>query len=119
MLNESQKYHILSARDDAYAGVFIAGIKTTGIYCRPGCPARTPKAQNCEYFESPDAARAAGYRACKRCHPDTPFMAPAEKVDLALAALNENPHKVWRERDVTALGWDIRPCGGSFKNALA
>jgi len=66
MLSESQKYHILSTRDESFIGVFIAAIKTTGIYCRPGCPARTPKPQNCEYFETFTAARQAGYRACKR-----------------------------------------------------
>lgn len=47
----------------------IIGVKTTGVFCRPGCPARLPKFENCEFYDSPEAALRAGYRACKRCHP--------------------------------------------------
>lgn len=47
----------------------MIGVKTTGVFCRPGCPARAPKFENCEFFDGPDAALRAGYRACKRCHP--------------------------------------------------
>ena len=115
MLSESQKYHILSTRNEDYVGVFIAAIRTTGIYCRPGCPARTPKAVNCEYFDTSAAARKAGYRACKRCHPDTPFTAPAKRVELALEALARDPEKIWRERDVTAQGWDNSTLRRQFK----
>lgn len=105
-LSDLEKYQILKTRDDAYAGQFIAAIRTTGIYCRPGCPARTPRAENCLYFETAAAARAAGYRACKRCHPDTPFAAPSHLIEAALAKLKADPHKVWREADVTRAGWD-------------
>ncbi|MBW7886042.1 MAG: hypothetical protein H3C34_26115 [Caldilineaceae bacterium] len=45
------------------------GVTTTGIYCRPGCPARRPKPEHVRYFPSPAAAEAAGFRACKRCRP--------------------------------------------------
>jgi AraC family transcriptional regulator of adaptative response / DNA-3-methyladenine glycosylase II len=48
----------------------ITAVVTTGIYCRPGCPAR-PLPKNVRHFESADAARAAGFRACKRCKPDS------------------------------------------------
>jgi len=106
MLSESQKYHILSTRDENYAGVFIAAIRTTGIYCRPGCPARTPREENCEYFDTVAMAQRAGYRACKRCHPDTPFTPPPDHVDAALALLKQDPSKIWRETDVSAQGWD-------------
>lgn len=47
----------------------IIGVKTTGVFCRPGCPARMPKFENCEFYAGPEAALRAGYRACKRCHP--------------------------------------------------
>ena len=47
----------------------IIGVRTTGVFCRPGCPARLPKFENCEFFDGPEAALRAGYRACKRCHP--------------------------------------------------
>lgn len=52
---------------------FICAVTTTGVYCRPGCPARTPLRANVRYFASPAEASAAGYRACKRCHPDAPI----------------------------------------------
>lgn len=51
-----------------FPGAMI-GVRTTGIFCRPGCPARAPKFENCEFFSSAEAALRAGYRACKRCHP--------------------------------------------------
>jgi AraC family transcriptional regulator of adaptative response/methylated-DNA-[protein]-cysteine methyltransferase len=60
-------YAAFAARD-ASVGAIIA-VKTTGVFCRPGCPARLPKFENCEFFDGPEAALRAGYRACKRCHP--------------------------------------------------
>ena len=49
---------------------FVIAVRTTGIYCRVGCPARTPHRHNVHFFDTIAGARAAGYRACKRCHPD-------------------------------------------------
>jgi len=57
-------------RDRAQDGRFVGAVKTTGIYCKPSCPARHPKRENVEFFTTPDEARAAGYRACLRCRPD-------------------------------------------------
>ena len=59
-----------SARNRAFDGMFVGAVKTTGIYCKPSCPARHPLPQNVEYFADGDGARAAGYRACLRCRPD-------------------------------------------------
>ena len=58
------------ARDRSLDGQFVGAVKTTGIYCKPSCPARRPLRENVEFFEGAEAARAAGYRACKRCLPD-------------------------------------------------
>jgi AraC family transcriptional regulator of adaptative response/methylated-DNA-[protein]-cysteine methyltransferase len=58
------------ARDRAYDGRFIIGVRTTGIYCRPSCPARKPLRENVQFFAAPEIARQAGFRACKRCRPD-------------------------------------------------
>lgn len=63
-------YRALSSRDSRFDGWFFAGITSTGIYCRPSCPARTPKQQNCYWFPTAAAAQAAGFRACRRCQPD-------------------------------------------------
>jgi AraC family transcriptional regulator of adaptative response / DNA-3-methyladenine glycosylase II len=57
------------ARDAAYDGKFLVGVKTTGIYCRPSCRSRTALAKNVIYLPSIDAAKQAGLRACLRCRP--------------------------------------------------
>jgi AraC family transcriptional regulator of adaptative response / DNA-3-methyladenine glycosylase II len=64
------QYRALSARDARFDGQFIAGVSTTGIYCRPSCPALTPKPGNVRFFRTAAAAHEAGLRACKRCQPD-------------------------------------------------
>jgi AraC family transcriptional regulator of adaptative response/methylated-DNA-[protein]-cysteine methyltransferase len=56
-------------RDAAFNGLFYLGVRTTGIFCRPTCPARKPHPKNVEYFATANEAVAAGYRPCKRCHP--------------------------------------------------
>ena len=57
-------------RDRAYDGRVLVGVRTTGIYCRPSCPARRPRRENVAFYADADAARAAGLRACRRCLPD-------------------------------------------------
>jgi AraC family transcriptional regulator of adaptative response/methylated-DNA-[protein]-cysteine methyltransferase len=72
----------VAARDAAYDGRFVFAVKTTGIFCRPSCPARRPRTENVEFFADPARARLAGYRACLRCHPDR----QVEKNDPIAAA---------------------------------
>ena len=57
-------------RDRRWDGRVIGAVKTTGIYCKPSCPARRPKRENVEFFATAEEARAAGYRSCMRCKPD-------------------------------------------------
>jgi AraC family transcriptional regulator of adaptative response/methylated-DNA-[protein]-cysteine methyltransferase len=57
-------------RNASYDGRFIVAVRTTGIYCRPSCPARKPRRENVQFFTAPELARQAGFRACKRCNPD-------------------------------------------------
>jgi AraC family transcriptional regulator of adaptative response/methylated-DNA-[protein]-cysteine methyltransferase len=70
--SEAARYHAFETRDAAAEGHFIIAVKTTGIYCRPGCPARPPKRENVAFFDTIAEARRAGYRACLRCRPDEP-----------------------------------------------
>ena len=63
-------YRALSARDARFDGRLFVAVKTTGIYCRPICPARTPKRENCCFFPSAAAAQMAGFRPCLRCRPE-------------------------------------------------
>jgi AraC family transcriptional regulator of adaptative response / DNA-3-methyladenine glycosylase II len=69
-LDPEQSYRAVSGRDSRFDGWFIVAVRTTGIYCRPSCPATTPKRSNVEFFPTAAAAQGAGYRACRRCLPD-------------------------------------------------
>jgi AraC family transcriptional regulator of adaptative response / DNA-3-methyladenine glycosylase II len=72
-------HRALSARDARFDGVFFVGVSTTGVYCRPVCPARTPRADRCAYFEHAAEAERAGFRACFRCRPElAPGHAPVD-----------------------------------------
>jgi AraC family transcriptional regulator, regulatory protein of adaptative response / methylated-DNA-[protein]-cysteine methyltransferase len=68
-LSDTEMRQASLRRDPAYNGLFVFGVRTTGIFCRPTCPARKPAPGNVEYFSAPAAALAAGYRPCKRCRP--------------------------------------------------
>jgi AraC family transcriptional regulator of adaptative response / DNA-3-methyladenine glycosylase II len=82
-------YRAVRSRDTRFDGRFVTAVRTTGIYCRPSCPAQTPKRENVRFYARPAAAAAAGFRACKRCRPDA---APGTRdwdtrADLAARAL--------------------------------
>src|SRR6478735_6072626 len=64
-------YRALQSRDPRFDGRIFVGVKTTGIYCRPVCPARTPKFENCRFYPSAAGAQEAGHRPCLRCRPET------------------------------------------------
>ena len=70
VLDHEQCYRAVTSRDSRFDGYFFGAVTTTGIYCRPSCPAVTPKATNIEFFATAAAAHEHGYRACKRCRPD-------------------------------------------------
>ncbi|MEE9303657.1 MAG: Ada metal-binding domain-containing protein [Thiotrichaceae bacterium] len=81
-----QRYHQARlSRDARFDGTFFIAVKTTGIYCRPVCPAKMPKEENIEYFDHAHQATQAGYRPCLRCHPDSAPGSPVWKgVDTTL-----------------------------------
>src|SRR6476659_4720341 len=64
-------YRAIQTRDARFDGRLFVGVTSTGIYCRPVCPARTPKMENCRFFASAAAAQEAGFRPCLRCRPET------------------------------------------------
>ena len=70
MIDRDMAWAAFTARNRAFDGMFVGAVKTTGIYCKPSCPARHPLPHNVEYFADGEGARAAGYRACLRCKPD-------------------------------------------------
>ncbi len=77
-------YRAVRSRDRRFDGVFFTAVRTTGIYCRPSCPARTPAFGNVSFHRSAASAQAAGYRACKRCLPDA--MPGSPEWDVAASA---------------------------------
>ncbi len=76
MMQDNERWQAFETRDATYDGVFVVAVRSTGIFCRPTCPARRPRRENVVFFDTPDAAAQAGFRACLRCrpteaHPDT------------------------------------------------
>jgi AraC family transcriptional regulator of adaptative response / DNA-3-methyladenine glycosylase II len=69
-LDNAACYRAVRSRDRRFEGRFVVGVTTTGIYCRPGCPARIPARRNIRFLPSPAAAELAGFRPCRRCRPD-------------------------------------------------
>jgi AraC family transcriptional regulator, regulatory protein of adaptative response / methylated-DNA-[protein]-cysteine methyltransferase len=69
-LDEAERWQAVMNRDSRYDGRFVLGVRSTGIYCRPSCPARKPKLSNVVFYAAPEEAERAGFRACKRCQPN-------------------------------------------------
>src|SRR5262245_27747000 len=93
------------ASDVSYNGLFFVAVRTTGIFCRPNCPARKPLPKNVEYFPTAEAAIRAGYRACKRCRPLDVDGQPAWAVEV-LATIERDPAARISDRDLKARGID-------------
>jgi AraC family transcriptional regulator of adaptative response / DNA-3-methyladenine glycosylase II len=86
LLDEDRCYRAVASRDPRFDGQFITAVRTTGIYCRPSCPAVTPKRRNVEFWRTAAAAQQRGYRACRRCLPDAVPGSPDWNIRADLAA---------------------------------
>lgn len=84
MLDTERCWQAVCTRDAAQDGQFVFAVRSTGIYCRPSCPARRPKRENTCFYRDAEAATAAGFRPCKRCSPHG--QSPAEQLDALVAA---------------------------------
>src|SRR5690349_7539355 len=67
--SDTEKWRAVVERDESKDGLFVFGVHSTGIYCKPSCPARHPNPEQVVFFSRPDEAEESGFRACKRCHP--------------------------------------------------
>ena len=67
---QEDRWKAVVARDKRFDGTFVCGVRSTGIYCRPSCPARRPRREQVSFFLMPEAAKQAGFRPCRRCRPD-------------------------------------------------
>ncbi|HET6920612.1 MAG TPA: DNA-3-methyladenine glycosylase 2 family protein, partial [Jiangellaceae bacterium] len=85
MLDHDTCYRAVSSRDERFDGMFFTAVTSTGIYCRPSCPARTPKRENVRFYRSAAEAQYAGFRACRRCRPDVSPGAPEWNIRADLA----------------------------------
>lgn len=91
-------------RDDAFDGVFVTAVVTTGIFCRPTCGARKPKPANVEFYATPREALVAGYRPCRRCRPLRPAGAAPDWLAPLLEAVEADPTRRWRDADLREMG---------------
>ncbi len=95
---------------------FVFGVTTTGVYCRPGCPARTPLRRNARFFDAPDDAEAAGFRACARCRPRAGGAGDdvRDRVLAACRAMDGAGGPLPLEELAAAAGWSTRQLGRQF-----
>lgn len=91
-------------RDPSWDGLFYTGVVTTGIFCRPTCPARKPRPENLQFFPTAREALQAGYRPCRRCRPVEPAGSPPEWLRPLLDAVESEPERRWRDADLHAMG---------------
>ena len=98
--------HAFLNRDTRYEGIFLTAVRTTGIFCRPDCPARKPKPENVEFFSTVKEALDHGYRPCKRCRPLQPPGAEPGWLQPLLESLEEDPLRRWRDSDLRAMNLD-------------
>ena len=108
-------YKALLEKNPEYEGTFFVGVKTTGVFCRPTCPARKPKSENCEFFRSAEEALIASYRPCLRCQPLSPPNSLPKDIQALIAAIEKNPEKRWKDWDLKAFSLDPSTVRRQFK----
>ena len=108
-------YRALCARDSSFEGIFIAGVRTTGIFCRPTCSAKKPAEQNVEFFATPSDALLGGYRPCLRCTPMDPTQRPPELIERLRAQVEKVPGGRITDKELLALAIDPSTARRQFK----
>lgn len=109
LMDQAQCYAALVARDPRFDGRFFVGVSTTGIYCRPICPAKTPRQDRCTFYATAPEAEVAGYRPCLRCRPElAPGLAKIDRPDrLASAAVRRIETGFLVESDLKQLAGEL------------
>ncbi|MDO9383063.1 MAG: bifunctional DNA-binding transcriptional regulator/O6-methylguanine-DNA methyltransferase Ada [Hyphomicrobiaceae bacterium] len=106
---DDSRWAAVLARDALRDGEFYFSVATTGIYCRPGCPARTPKRENVAFYDTIAEAEAAGFRACKRCKPAQPKLGDQHRDKVAAACRQIEAAEVEPSLDELALAAGLSP----------
>ncbi|ARG97497.1 bifunctional transcriptional activator/DNA repair enzyme AdaA [Legionella micdadei] len=96
---KNEYYRAMLDKNLEYDGIFYVGVKTTGVFCRSICPARKPKFENCEFFETAQQALLASFRPCKRCQPLSHPSQVSQLVKQLVEAIEKNPEKRWKNED--------------------
>ena len=91
------------ARDTSYDGIFVTGVRTTGIFCRPTCSAKKPRPEHLQFFGTAREALLSGFRPCKRCRPMEPS-STAQWLRPLFAQIESSPGRRWTDQDVRAAG---------------
>jgi AraC family transcriptional regulator, regulatory protein of adaptative response / methylated-DNA-[protein]-cysteine methyltransferase len=99
-----EMYQALLARDASYDGIFFVGVRSTGIFCRPVCPARKPMRRNVDFFPSARDALSHGFRPCKRCRPLQPQGETPDAIRRLLEEIEADPSLRLRDGDLRARG---------------
>lgn len=118
MLNERKNreyYQALLEKNVLYEGLFYVGVRTTGVFCRPTCPARKPKFENCEFFTTAQEALLASFRPCLRCQPLSHPDQVSELIRTLVEAVENNPEKRWKDSDFEALSVNASTARRQFK----
>ncbi len=102
-----EKYNVIGTKDSFYEGIFVTAVKTTGIFCKPSCTARKPKAENVEFFDTTQEALQNGYRPCKVCKPMAKLGETPDFVSALISELQQNPFL--RIKDYDLRERDIEP----------
>ncbi|MEX2573943.1 MAG: methylated-DNA--[protein]-cysteine S-methyltransferase [Balneolaceae bacterium] len=105
-LTDEIRFKAFLEKDPSFEGLFITGVKTTGIFCRPTCRARKPKRENVEFFTSAGEALRSGYRPCRLCKPLEKKDATPAYISGILKDLESDPSLKFRERDLKDRGID-------------
>ncbi|MBV1913961.1 MAG: methylated-DNA--[protein]-cysteine S-methyltransferase [Pseudomonadales bacterium] len=103
-LSFDQKYNAIGHQDTQYEGIFITGVTSTGIFCRPSCRARKPLAKNVVFFDTPQQALQYGLRPCKVCKPMEQMDETPEYVTALIRELHENPYLRIKDYDLRQRG---------------
>ncbi|SEV96186.1 AraC family transcriptional regulator, regulatory protein of adaptative response / methylated-DNA-[protein]-cysteine methyltransferase [Chitinophaga sp. YR573] len=104
MLTKEMMYKAIIEKDISFEGTFITAVKTTGIFCRPTCTARKPKAENVEFFKTTSEAILKGYRPCKVCNPLEKIGETPDSIKEILNALNADPSLKFKDWDLIQKG---------------
>jgi AraC family transcriptional regulator of adaptative response/methylated-DNA-[protein]-cysteine methyltransferase len=109
-------YRALLEKDSSFEGLFYVGVKTTGIFCRPTCPAKKPKAENVEYFATASQALYGGYRPCLKCKPLDKDKKPPELVTKLKEAVEKSPTGKFSDSDLQKMGIEPSTARRQFKS---